>query len=62
MTRALPDSDKQLAARQQVALVEGSALHMSSETRALLRSRLRIVAMLLFVGFLAYSIVITGID
>jgi hypothetical protein len=42
------------AARQQVALVEGSALHMSSETRALLRNRLRIVALLLFVGFLAY--------
>ncbi len=42
------------AARQQVALVEGSAVPMSSETRALLRNRLRITALLLAVGFLAF--------
>ncbi len=44
------------AAREQVALVEGSTPHMSGETRALLRGRLRTVALLLFVGFLAFLI------
>ena len=38
-------------ARRQVALVEGSAPHMTAETRDLLRHRLRIVAILFFVGF-----------
>jgi serine/threonine-protein kinase len=42
------------AARQQVALVEGSSPHMSSETRALLRNRLRIAAMLLAAGFFVF--------
>ena len=32
------------SARRRVALVEGSTPHMSSETRSLLRRRLRIVA------------------
>jgi len=39
------------AARGQVALVEGSAPHLSQETLALLRDRLRTVALLLFAGF-----------
>jgi len=39
------------AARGKVALVEGSAPHLSQETRALLRDRLRMVALLLSVGF-----------
>ena len=37
-------------ARHKVALVEGSTPHMSQETRALLRNRLRMVALLLFLG------------
>jgi tRNA A-37 threonylcarbamoyl transferase component Bud32 len=48
------------SARRRVALVEGSTPHMSSETRGLLRRRLRTVALLLFVGFgtfLLYSLV-----
>ncbi|MCA9237602.1 MAG: serine/threonine protein kinase, partial [Planctomycetales bacterium] len=39
------------SARRRVALVEGSSPHMSAETRALLRRRLRIVACLLLGGF-----------
>lgn len=39
------------SARRRVALVEGSTPHMSSETRSLLRTRLRTVAVLLFIGF-----------
>jgi len=42
------------AARRQVALVEGSAPHLSQETRNLLRDRLRIVATLLFFGFAVF--------
>ncbi len=42
------------SARRQVALVEGSAPHLSQETRDLLRGRLRIAAVLFFVGFLAF--------
>ena len=38
-------------ARQQVALVEGSAPHESQETREVLRDRLRIMAVMLFVLF-----------
>lgn len=41
----------ELSARRRVALVEGSTPHMSSETRSLLRRRLRTVAVLLFIGF-----------
>lgn len=42
------------ASRCQIAIVEGSTPHMSAETRDTLRSRLRIVALLLFGGFLAF--------
>jgi eukaryotic-like serine/threonine-protein kinase len=42
------------SARRRVALVEGSTPHMSSETRSLLRRRLRIVAVLLFIGFSSF--------
>jgi eukaryotic-like serine/threonine-protein kinase len=42
------------AARRQIALVEGSTPHLSSETRDLLRSRLRTTAILLFVMFTAF--------
>jgi hypothetical protein len=40
--------------RMEIALVAGSTPHLSAETRDLLRSRLRIVAALLFACFLAY--------
>jgi serine/threonine-protein kinase len=43
-------------ARRRVALVEGSTPHLSAETRELLRNRLRIAAVLFFVGFLAFFI------
>lgn len=54
--RSLLDGDSSGAqlnnsARRRVALVEGSTPHLSNETRALLRSRLRTVAVLLFIGF-----------
>src|SRR5690606_32009952 len=42
------------SARRRVALVEGSAPQMSGETRCLLRSRLRMVAVLLFIGFAVF--------
>jgi eukaryotic-like serine/threonine-protein kinase len=42
------------SARRQVALVEGSAPHLSQETQDLLRGRLRIAAVLFFVGFFAF--------
>jgi len=42
------------SARRRVALVEGSSPHMRGETRALLRGRLRTVALLLFTGFAAF--------
>src|SRR5262249_39255016 len=48
------------SARRRVALVEGSTPHMSGETENLLRRRLRIVALLLFVGlgaFLVWSLI-----
>jgi serine/threonine-protein kinase len=48
-------------ARRQVALVEGSTPHLSAETRDLLRGRLRIVALLLFVGCLPF-LVLTFLD
>jgi serine/threonine-protein kinase len=43
-------------ARRQVALVEGSTPQMSAETRDLLRNRLRITAILFFIGFLVFLI------
>ncbi|HEY4235542.1 MAG TPA: serine/threonine-protein kinase [Lacipirellulaceae bacterium] len=42
------------AARGKIALVEGSTPHLSSETRDVLRNRLRIAAVLFFVTFLAF--------
>jgi len=42
------------SARRQVALVEGSAPHMSQETREILRNRLRIAAVLFFIGFFSF--------
>jgi tRNA A-37 threonylcarbamoyl transferase component Bud32 len=43
-------------ARRGVALVEGSTPHLSAETRDLLRNRLRLAAILFFVGFSAFLI------
>jgi len=43
-------------ARRNVALVEGSTPHLSAETRDLLRNRLRMTAILFFVGFSAFLI------
>ena len=43
-------------ARRQVALVEGSTPHMSAETRDVLRNRLRITAILFFVGFFVFLV------
>jgi serine/threonine-protein kinase len=42
------------AARGFVALIEGSGPHLSGETRDVLRRRLRIAALLFFVGFSAF--------
>jgi serine/threonine-protein kinase len=52
------DSDNNMReeARRKVALVEGSTPHLSAETRDLLRNRLRIAAIMFFVGFLAFLI------
>jgi serine/threonine-protein kinase len=53
------------SARRRVALVEGSTPHMSSETRNLLRKRLRIVALLLFIGlgvFVIWCLAMSMID
>jgi serine/threonine-protein kinase len=56
--RANQDSDGRVRqeARRQVALVEGSTPHLSAETRDLLRNRLRIAAILFFVGFSAFLV------
>ncbi len=43
-------------ARRGVALVEGSTPRLSNETRDLLRNRLRLAAIMFFVGFLAFLI------
>ena len=43
-------------ARRQVALVEGSTPHLSAETRDLLRNRLRIAAIMFFIGFLVFFV------
>jgi len=48
--------DAAAAAHQRVALIEGSTPHMSTETQGLLRRRLRITALLMFGGFLAFLI------
>ncbi len=42
------------ATRGMIALVEGSSLHMSGETRVLLQHRLRAAAIVLFSGFAAF--------
>ncbi len=44
------------AARRNIALVEGSSPHLSAETRGLLRNRLRLAAILFFVGFSAFLV------
>lgn len=56
--RASDDSDGRVRneARRQVALVEGSTPHMSAETRDVLRNRLRIAAILFFVGFSSFLV------
>ena len=43
-------------ARRHVALIEGSTPHMTAETRDLLRNRLRITAILFFVGFFVFLV------
>jgi serine/threonine-protein kinase len=54
-SRASDNSDRgNDSARRQVALVEGSAPHLSQETRDVLRNRLRIAAVLFFIGFFAF--------
>jgi tRNA A-37 threonylcarbamoyl transferase component Bud32 len=50
----LPDSSVRV--KPKVALVAGSTPHMSSETHALLRRRLRMVALLLFIGFSTFIV------
>ncbi len=53
------------AARGMVALVEGSSPRLSSETRDILRRRLRSVALILFAAFLAFlirALFITDVD
>jgi serine/threonine-protein kinase len=51
------DSDSMRGeARRNVALVEGSTPHLSAETRDLLRNRLRITAILFFIGFSAFLV------
>jgi serine/threonine-protein kinase len=51
--RPTPTPDE---ARRHVALVEGSTPHMTAETRDLLRNRLRIAAILFFVGFFVFLV------
>ncbi len=48
--------DAATAAHRRVALIEGSTPHLSTETQGLLRRRLRITALLMFGGFLAFLI------
>src|SRR5215218_553082 len=43
-------------ARKNGAFIEGSTPHMSAETRDLLRNRLRLSAILFFIGFSAFLI------
>ena len=51
---SLPDRE---VVREKVALVEGSAPHLSHETRDVLRERLKIVAVLLATGFAAFLVI-----
>lgn len=51
---ALSGSGTPAPAPQRVVLVQGSAPHLSGETRPLLRRRLRLLALVLFAGFLAF--------
>ena len=48
------DDSMRKEARRGVALVEGSAPHLSAETRDLLRNRLRMAAIMFFIGFSAF--------
>ncbi len=48
--------DNRAAARRRVAIVEGSAPHLSQETLNVLRDRLRIVSILLCAGFGAFLV------
>jgi serine/threonine-protein kinase len=50
------DDSMRAEARRGVALIEGSTPHLSAETRDLLRNRLRIAAILFFVGFSAFLV------
>src|SRR5882672_1642259 len=50
------DGSMREEARRGVALVEGSTPHLSAETRDLLRNRLRITAILFFVGFAVFLV------
>lgn len=56
--RSDENSDAQVRkeARRQVALIEGSTPHLSVETRDTLRHRLRITAVLFFIGFSAFLV------
>jgi tRNA A-37 threonylcarbamoyl transferase component Bud32 len=58
LLRQQPSSGEQARqdARRHVALVEGSTPHMSAETRDLLRNRLRVTAILFFVGFFIFLV------
>ncbi len=55
---ARSDSSEELrkSSRRRVALVEGSGPQLTVETRNVLRSRLRTVAVLLFIGFAAFLV------
>jgi eukaryotic-like serine/threonine-protein kinase len=61
-TRPIPapadssDDSMRKESRRNVALVEGSTPHLSAETRDLLRNRLRMSAILFFIGFSAFLI------
>jgi serine/threonine-protein kinase len=50
------DGQARQEARKQVALVEGSTPHLSAETRDVLRSRLRLAAILFFIGFSVFLV------
>jgi serine/threonine-protein kinase len=58
MLHKQPSSGEQARqeARRHVALVEGSTPHMSAETRDLLRNRLRVTAILFFIGFFVFLV------
>ena len=47
-------SSRRIPVHRHIALVEGSSPHLSAETRAVLRTRLRIVCLLLIGGFAAF--------